>query len=213
MKIILDSVVPTPMAEQQYKSDVWAKKVELIRGTHYDIVAASGRGKTTLLSLLFGLRTDYTGRITFDDENIAHYSLLQWSTIRKNKLSIVFQGLKLFDDLSGLENVCIKNIITQHKTTDEIVHILESIGLKDCMHKKVGVLSFGQKQRIAIVRALCQPFAFILLDEPFSHVDAETATRVHSYIADEAARQQASIITTHLQLSDVTHSKNTIIYV
>ena len=79
--------------------------------------AQSGKGKTTLLSVLFGLRSDYKGTVAFDGEDIRHYGPTAWSRIRQRRLSIVFQDQQLFDELSSFENNELKNRLNRSKKT------------------------------------------------------------------------------------------------
>jgi len=118
--------------------------------------------------------------------------------LRRRQLSLCPQGLWLFDDLSALENIQLKNSLTHHKTEKEIQNMLQHAGMAEHQHKKAGILSYGQKQRIAIIRALSQTFHFILLDEAFSHLDKENKHKMWELIRTEAAQQSAGIILTSL---------------
>lgn len=80
--------------------------------------------------------------------------------------------------------------------------MLKIAGMHDHQDKKAGILSYGQKQRIAIIRAICQPFQFIFLDEAFSHLDKENTATMWKLILDEAKSQSAGIILTSLGNED-----------
>ncbi len=82
--------------------------------------APSGRGKTSLLAIIYGLRKDYQGKVFIDESDISTFSDSDWSAMRKKKLSFIFQGLELFDELSAIDNIRLKNSITRHKTEAEI---------------------------------------------------------------------------------------------
>ena len=166
------------------------------------VEAPSGKGKTSLLSVIYGLRPDYRGEVYLDDTDISRLDGRSWSKIRKKKLSIIFQGLELFDRLTALENIRLKNSVTEFKSDMEIRHMSEQLGIDRFLEKKAGILSFGQQQRVAIIRALCQPFEYLLADECFSHMDRENSERAFHLIGDECERQDAGLILTSLNKSD-----------
>jgi ABC-type lipoprotein export system ATPase subunit len=177
--------------------DIWHNEVTFRRGERYLITASSGRGKSSFLSYLFGERDDYTGDIRFDDREIAELNAIEWQIVRTQNLSCVFQGLRLFPELTVMENIRLKNRLTgykEYKTGKEIKSLIEKAGLSDKINERTGRLSFGQQQRVAVIRALCQPFDFLLLDEPFSHLDDENIAVVADIINDEVNRQKAGML-------------------
>ena len=113
------------------------------------------------------------------------------------------QDLCLFPELTALENVQLKNRLTNHKSDSEIAAMLDALLPEEKKHQPVQTLSLGQRQRVAAVRALCQPFRFLLLDEPFSHIDNDNARRVADLIMQEVGRQQAGLIVTALDPIDL----------
>ncbi|MBN2698727.1 MAG: ATP-binding cassette domain-containing protein [Bacteroidales bacterium] len=200
MIVRFEKVIPLPMIEQDTSgSGIWeAESVLFEQGKRYLAEAASGRGKTSLLSIIFGLRKDYRGVARIDDADIRSFSGKQWSELRKYQLSFVFQGLELFGDLTAYENIRLKNGITRHKTTEAIRQMSERLGIGTFLNKKAGILSFGQQQRVAIIRALCQPFSFLLADECFSHIDHANSLKTFDLITEECSRQGAGLILTSL---------------
>ena len=99
----------------------------------------------------------------------------------------------------------IKNDITKFKTEKEIKEWFEKLGISDKLESKVGRMSFGQQQRVAMIRALVQPFDFILADEPISHLDDKNSEAMAEIMMNEARRQGAGIIVTsigkHMELN------------
>ena len=93
--------------------------------------------------------------------------------IRKLDLSTIFQGLELFDELTALENIQVKNRQTGYYSDHTIREMASFLEVEHHLNRSVAILSYGQKQRIAIIRALCQPFSFLFADEIFSHLDNE----------------------------------------
>ena len=185
-------------------SDVWHQSLEFVKGEKVLIEAASGTGKSSLCSYIYGYRNDYQGIICFDGKNIQSLGVNEWVEIRKSSLSMLFQDLRLFTELSAWENVQIKNSLTGFKSKKEIKIWFEALGITDKWEAPLGKLSFGQQQRVALIRALCQPFDFIFLDEPVSHLDDENGRIIASILAEEAEKQGAGIVVTsigkHLEL-------------
>jgi len=200
MIIQLNNLLPFPIKELDYRnSNIWGVENVIFDSSNFYLVkATSGKGKTTLLSSIYGIRKDYDGEILIDSVNIKKYSLNKFATLRKKKLSYIFQGLDLFDDLTVYENIEIKNKLTKFKTKTEILEFLNILNILDLEKRKIKTLSFGQKQRVAIVRALCQPFEFLLLDEPFSHLDNDNIKKSFDLIEKECRKQNAGLILTSL---------------
>lgn len=204
MIIRLEYLIPLPLLGQQRgKSEIWEiEGPNFEPGQKYLIEAPSGRGKTSLLSIIYGLRKDYQGRVYIDDSDISGIPEKEWSAIRKKKLSFIFQGLELFDELTALENIHLKNSITAQKTDEQIREMAEKLGIADFLQRKTGILSFGQQQRVAIIRALCQPFEFLLADECFSHMDRQNSRIAYDLILEECKAQDAGLILSSLNSSE-----------
>ncbi len=200
MIIRLEYLVPLPLlGQQRNKSHIWEiSPVVFKAGMSYLVEAPSGRGKTSLLSIIYGLRKDYRGKIFLNDTDISLFSAREWSQIRKNRLSYIFQGLELFDELSALDNILLKNSITGQKTEKEIREMAHKLGIEDFLGQKTGILSFGQQQRVAIIRAMCQPFEFLLADECFSHIDTENSRIAFELIREECKVRNAGLILSSL---------------
>lgn len=197
--IKLKGVVPEIFASnKELRSEVWLSDVEFEQGKRYLIKANSGTGKSSLLSYIYGQRGDYRGDILFNDQNILTLSSHDWCMIRQSMLSILFQDLKLFGELTALENVEIKNRLTKTQPTRVIKGWFEELGIADKLKTRADHLSYGQQQRVALIRALCQPFNFLLLDEPISHLDDRNSEVMRDIIIREATRQGAGIIATSI---------------
>ena len=177
-------------------SDVWLQDITLERGKRYLISAESGTGKSSMCSYIYGYRQDYSGTITFDGKDILGLTIAQWCDVRQRHIAYLAQDMRLFGELTAMENVELKNRITGFKSRDEILRLFETMGIPDKVDSLASKLSIGQQQRVAIIRTLCQPCDFILLDEPVSHLDDENNRIVADLITQEAARQGAGIIAT-----------------
>jgi putative ABC transport system ATP-binding protein len=170
--IQLRHTLPNVFSERNdIQSDIWLQDVVFEKGNDYLVEAASGTGKSSLCSFIYGYRHDYQGSILFDDDDISRYSVKRWVDIRKHTLSMLFQELRIFPELTAMENIRLKNGITNFKTRQEILAYFEALGIGDKIDQKMRFLSFGQQQRVAFIRTLCQPFDFAFLDEPISHLD------------------------------------------
>ena len=111
---------------------------------------------------------------------------------------MVFQELRVFPELTAWENVQVKNQLTHFKSDAEITQWFEQLGIADKRATKLGHLSYGQQQRVALMRALCQPFDFLLADEPVSHLDHVNSRVMADVMMTEARRQGAGVIITSI---------------
>ncbi len=178
------------------RSQVWLHSLSFRRGEVYMVEAESGTGKSSLCSFIYGNRSDYSGTIAFDGINIRSFSVRQWCDVRRSAIALLPQEMRLFPELTALENVQIKNRLTGYLPAERIASMFERLEIGAKMNQPVAKLSIGQQQRVAIIRALAQPFSFILLDEPVSHLDERNNRIVASMILDHAREQGAAVITT-----------------
>ncbi len=197
--IKLIKAVPEIFASREdLRSDIWNTEVEFERGKSYLIRAESGTGKSSMCSYLYGSRGDYRGDILFDNADVRKFNTNKWCQIRQSEISILFQDLRIFGELTALENVHIKNRIHKTQTEETILRWFEELGIPDKVHSRMDRMSYGQQQRVALIRALCQPFSFILLDEPISHLDDRNSDIMRDIVTAEAKRQGAAIIATSI---------------
>lgn len=198
-EIRLKGVVPEIFAERKdIVSDIWHADAVFERGKTYLIEAASGTGKSSLCSYLYGQRGDYRGEISFDGEDVKRYGINHWCNIRQHNISILFQDLRLFGELTALENVEIKNRITKHRDLKQIEMWFEELGIADKLNARIDRMSYGQQQRVALIRALCQPYDFLFLDEPISHLDDRNSDIMRDIILREAKVSGAAVVATSI---------------
>lgn len=198
-RISFQSVLPQVFAQRtDLDSEIWQTEATFERGHLYLVEADSGKGKSTFCSYVLGYRHDYTGEVRFDADDTRRYSVAQWVDIRRNHVSHLFQELRLFPELTAWENVQIKNRLTGFKGDAEISRWFEMLGIADKVEAKIGRMSFGQQQRVAMMRALVQPFDFILADEPISHLDDANSRIMTDIMMAEARRQGAGVIVTSI---------------
>ncbi len=195
--IELHDVLPAVFADMpRRESQVWLADVAFRRGETCLVEAESGVGKSSLCSFIYGSRQDYRGTIIVDGEDLRRFSVGRLCDMRVRHVSLLPQEMRLFPELTVMENIDIKNRLTSWKSAPEILSMLERMEIADKADVPAGKLSIGQQQRVAVVRALCQPFDFLLLDEPVSHLDVRNNSVVAGVIAAEAAAQGAGIIAT-----------------
>lgn len=199
MNIELKNLKPRYMSESEVAgSDIYLQPSVLFeRGKKYMVCAKSGHGKTSLLNFIYGSNLNYDGTINYHEPVASPFDL------RLRKLSYIFQDLCLFPELTALENVQIKNNLTGHKSEAEIEAMLDSVLAPEKKYQPLRTLSLGQRQRVAAVRALCQPFEFLLMDEPFSHIDRATSQQVAAMTLREVDAQGAALIVTALDAIDL----------
>lgn len=198
-QIVFRSVLPMVFKNQMgLESEVWNQDLSFEKGHLYLVEADSGKGKSTFCSYVLGFRRDYIGRVLFDDRDISSFSISDWVDIRVRHISHLFQELRLFPELTAFENVEIKNELTGFKSRNEIIGWFDRLGIGGKIDSKVGLMSFGQQQRVAMIRALVQPFDFILVDEPISHLDDSNSETMGQLMMEEANRQGAGMIVTSI---------------
>ena len=222
MRIELHNLKPKYMSESEVAgSDIYLQPSVLFeQGRSYLVRARSGHGKTSLLNFIYGISGQYDGEVVLTEngewrtENATHPALTGTplregmanarteNELRTRVLSFMFQDLGLFPQLTAMENVQLKNRLTGFKSDAEIEAMLDVLLPEGKKHQPVATLSLGQRQRVAAVRALCQPFKFILMDEPFSHIDSENARCVADMVMGEVGRQGAGLIVTALDAID-----------
>lgn len=166
------------------------------RGKAYCVEAASGVGKSSLLHFIGGFRTDYDGQILLDGTDIKTLRAIQLSRLYREELAYLFQDLRLFPTLTAYENVEIVNRQTRFRTEQQIRQLFARLGIEDKWNAPVRLMSWGQQQRVAAIRALCQPCSFMLLDEPISHLDEQNARILASLIREEQQTRGFGIIAT-----------------
>ncbi len=201
MEIHFKHIIPVPLKESLKTgvSDIWDKSDLVLKNNDRFLVKApSGKGKSTFLHILYGIRNDYSGELLVDGVNFSNSTSSNWDDLRRNTISMVFQGLQLFDHLSAIENIRLKSQLTNHHSEASILEMMNLLGIEALKDQKAQTLSFGQKQRVAIIRALCQPFKWLLLDEPFSHLDEENSRKALDLIMREAEKQSSGVILTSL---------------
>ena len=181
-------------------TDVWDQMLTFKRGESCLIEAASGRGKSSFCSFLYGLRKDYAGSIDYFDHDgkamVINEAML--GEMRCRSIAMMFQEHRIFPELTAVENVMLKNQLTNYFTEREIRERLSLLGLEERLDRPCQKLSIGQQQRVAFVRLLAQPADFILLDEPVSHLDMVNAELMGEMLRQRQTEEGAAVIVTSI---------------
>ncbi|MBS1640971.1 MAG: ATP-binding cassette domain-containing protein [Bacteroidetes bacterium] len=201
MQLTIKNIVPIPLKEKliQRSSDVWNKQLTFNTNEWVKINAPSGTGKTTFIHILYKLRNDYEGTVQYNDKDVKQINAAQLAIYRQQNISIVFQDLKLFPNITAKENIELNRVMqTAFYDENKINEMAETLGVASVLNQKAGLCSYGEQQRIAIIRALIQPFNWLLMDEPFSHLDKANISKAATLIAEECKKRNAGFILTDL---------------
>lgn len=159
--------------------------LDIPAGKLYSIVGASGAGKTTLLQILGTLSKPDSGDIFFNDRKISSFSEKQLAAFRNKEIGFVFQFHHLLPEFTALENVCIPAFIaktTKAEAEKKAKELIDYLGLANRMEHKPAELSGGEKQRIAMARALVNSPSVVMADEPSGNLDSANRDELHELL-------------------------------
>jgi len=175
--------------------------LEVNKGEIISIVGASGAGKTTLLQIMGTLDKADSGTIFINGENVTKLKDTHLSDFRNKNIGFVFQFHQLLPEFTALENVMIPALIGKVKESQakkKAKELLELLGLSSRLEHKPNELSGGEKQRVAVVRALVNDPAVILADEPSGSLDTENKDELHQlFFKLRDTLGQTFVIVTH----------------
>lgn len=164
----------------------------LMPGERMAVTGASGSGKSTLLSLLGALDRPTQGSISVHGQNITQMSVEARSRYRHDHVGFVFQEFNLLGHLTCLENVLtpfLGRSSKLHAHRDRAMELLNEVGLGHLVHRSAGVLSGGEKQRVAVARAVVNDPDVILCDEPTGNLDYASGRAVMDLLDELACRR------------------------
>ena len=175
--------------------------LEITQGEVVSIVGPSGAGKTTLLQIMGTLDSPDAGMINIDGTNVSRMKEKELSAFRNKHIGFVFQFHQLLPEFTALENVMIPAFIAGVPPKEALMRameILDFMGLKERASHKPNELSGGEKQRVAVARALINQPAVILADEPSGSLDSHNKEELHQLFFDLRNRfGQTFVIVTH----------------
>ncbi len=165
------------------------------------IVGPSGAGKTTLLQIMGTLDKADKGEVTIDGINVDSLSQKKLADFRNRHIGFVFQFHQLLPEFTALENIMIPAFIAgtkKRETKERAMELLDFMGLKDRANHKPNELSGGEKQRVAVARALINKPSLILADEPSGSLDTQNKAELHQLFFDLRDKMgQTFVIVTH----------------
>jgi len=175
--------------------------LSLPRGSFHFITGPSGAGKSSLLKLIYLAARPSAGAIRLFGEDISQTSPSDWPKTRR-RIGVVFQDLLLLDHLSAFDNTALPLRIAGHKAADyrgDVAELLTWVGLGARMHALPPTLAGGEKQRLAIARAVVNRPEILLADEPTGNVDHDMALRIYRLFVELNRLGTTVIIATHDQ--------------
>lgn len=188
--------MPVPLRDRMEgrKSGIWLNALVLQGNEYVFVKAPSGTGKTTLIHMLYGIRTDYEGAIQWDGKLLQQMNADALAELRINKVSVIFQDMRLFPELTAWENLEIKRQLTDTVDEATVRGWMQRLGIANKSGSRAATLSYGEQQRVAIIRALLQPFEWLLMDEPFSHLDNDNKAKAAQLIAEVVQQRNAALL-------------------
>lgn len=175
-------------------------ELEIFEGDFTVIMGSSGSGKSTLLYALSGMDTVTTGRVFFDGDDITKLKENQLSKLRKNKLGFVFQGINLIPNLNVYENILsptYKTGVERKEIEAKIESLLDKMELAPHKKKFPNQLSGGQKQKVAICRALINKPKVLFADEPTGALNSSQGQTVLDIFTKINREKQSIVMVTH----------------
>lgn len=179
-------------------------------GERVAIVGASGAGKTTLLNILGTLERPTTGKVLYGGQDVFLWEEKELAGFRNQRIGFVFQFHYLLPEFDALENVMMPGLIggrPSKEVKDGAMHLLERLGLADRTHHRIGELSGGEQQRVAVARALSLRPSLFLADEPSGNLDSRTGRKLHELLVglNEELDLTMVIVTHNNELASMMH--------
>jgi len=175
--------------------------LEVNKGEIVSIVGPSGAGKTTLLMIMGTLEKADSGKVYFNDDDLSRLTEKELSDFRNKNIGFVFQFHQLLPEFTALENVMIPALIGNQKRSEaekKAQELLHMMGLTGRMDHKPAALSGGEKQRVAVARALINDPLVVLADEPSGSLDTQNKAELHRLFFELRDRlNQTFVIVTH----------------
>jgi len=202
MQLTIQNIIPVPLKDKllQRNADVWNKAIQFKQGEYVKIKAPSGTGKTTFVHIIYKLRNDFEGDVLWDNKSLSSITANALAILRQQSLSIIFQDLRLFPNLTARENIELNRVLQQPLYESNVIDTMaDQLGIASILDQQASLCSYGEQQRIAIIRSLMQPFNWLIMDEPFSHLDKNNIDKATALIEAECKKRNAGFILTDLE--------------
>jgi len=169
------------------------RRVDVLRGIDLSlsgqesiaVVGASGVGKTTLLHILGTLERPSAGEVIYEGANVLTFPEIKLAAYRNRSIGFVFQFHHLLSEFSALENVMLPALIgrmSKRESRERARYVLDLVGLSHRVQHRVGELSGGEQQRVAVARALVLKPKVLLADEPTGNLDTKSSRNIHELL-------------------------------
>ncbi|MFP3867419.1 MAG: ABC transporter ATP-binding protein [Desulfobacteraceae bacterium] len=199
--IQIRGLVKTYMANSNRVEVLRGVDLDIARGDSLAIVGASGVGKSTLLHILGTLDRPTAGQVWWEGEEVFSLDEQQLAEFRNRKVGFVFQFHHLLPEFNALENVMLPALIARRprsEAQERAEAILVQVGLKERLHHRIGALSGGEQQRVAVARALVLEPEVLLADEPTGNLDPRIGEQVHELLLNlNQEKGVTTVIVTH----------------
>lgn len=166
----------------------------LEEGQECALQGSSGSGKSTFLNLVAGLLPPDRGKVVLDGQDLARLGEAARDSYRARKIGYIFQSFHLLPALSALENVLLGMYIGGHCDVERATQLLERVGLGDRLQHRPAQLSVGQRQRVAVARAVANRPRLVLADEPTGNLDRATSITVMELIREICRESGAALL-------------------
>ncbi|MBR1978511.1 MAG: ABC transporter ATP-binding protein [Akkermansia sp.] len=165
------------------------------KGEKVFLCGPSGAGKTTLMYTLAGLEQPQQGKVLIDGTDIYALNLKKRALFRNKTMGFIFQNYMLMPELTALENASLATAVAGREATEQVIALLERVGLGDRLHHLPNELSGGEQQRVAIARALAHNPAIIFADEPTGNLDSRNGGQILDLLFSLAEEGGKTLVT------------------
>lgn len=209
MNLSIQGLRPLSFLPDSRASKVWGQNLVWDQGHSVQVRAPSGRGKSTFAMALVGLRKDWNGSILWNGTALNEVGFTE---ARSSWLAYVPQNLGVFESLTVEKNLQLRlshqgQNWTAFENDDFWRRACDFSGLSSHWTKPAGQLSQGERQRVSLLRALMFPFSWLIMDEPFSHLDEERAKGFWSLCQERVQQWGAGLVITSLNGESFIHAQ------
>lgn len=195
-----NTVLEVKQVKKEFNTD--STTIEILKGISFSvkkgefiaIIGSSGSGKSTLLSIIAGLDNPSSGNVLIDNQNLQTLNEDQLSELRNKKIGFIFQSFFLVPSLSAYENILLPQQIAKQEDETYLKELLQSVGMEHRKNNYPIQLSGGEKQRIAIARALVNKPEILFADEPTGNLDSKNSKQIISLLQELHKKEKKTLI-------------------